>query len=97
MRTTGAGWLVPCTGDEKYGEIEGGTAHMATLDGVGYQSYEVRKYHAYACEREYHDRSKRAKPLIAVGGTVMVVALLFPTRRRPRNDSGDTTYQLYAL
>jgi hypothetical protein len=87
--------LVPCTSDEKSGEIEGGTAHMATLDGVRYQSYEVRNYHAYVCEREYHDRSKRAKPLIAVGGTVTVVALA--TRRRPRNDSGDTTYQLYAL
>jgi hypothetical protein len=62
MRTTGAGWLVPCTGDEKYGEIEGATAHMATLDGVGYQSYEVRKYHAYACEREYHDRSNFCRP-----------------------------------
>ena len=84
----GRGVLVPCKGAEKYGSIEG---------GIGYQSYEERRSHAYACEREYHDRSKWTIPLMSVGGAVMVGALAFPTRRKPRNDPGDTTYQLNAL
>src|SRR5215475_4151648 len=81
----GHGVVYACKGDEKYGYTEGGTAFMYDVGGgVGYQRYEDRKYHAYACEREYKDRSKRATPLIAVGGTVMLVALVIvlPTRRK---------------